>query len=77
MPPKPTRSADRPRRTVRTDPPGPDPLDLAERLFGPDPSRDSRLRGGDGDESLGMRPERLWVRLLGFELPWRRRKRRR
>lgn len=75
MPPKPTRSADRPRRPRRTDPPGPDPLDLAERLFGPDPSRESRARG-DGDEQLGMRPERVWVRLLGFELPWRRRKRR-
>jgi hypothetical protein len=77
MPPKPTRPADRLRRTGRTDPPGPDPLDLAERLFGPDPSHESRLRGGDGEEPLGMRPERLWGRLLGFELPWRRRKRRR
>jgi hypothetical protein len=76
MPPKPSRSAGRTCRTGRTDPPGPDPLDLAERLFGPDPSHDPRLRGGDGEEVLGVRPEPLWVRLLGFELPWRRRKRR-
>jgi hypothetical protein len=77
MPPKPPRSAGRSRRTGRTEPPGPDPLDLAERLFGPDPGRDPRLRSGDGDEPLGMRPEPFWVRLLGFELPWRRRKLRR
>lgn len=73
MPPKPTRTGG----AGRADPSGPDPLDLAERLFGPDPSRDARARGGDGDESPGMRPERRWVRLLGFEPPWRRRKRRR
>ena len=76
MPPKPSRSAGRTRRARRTDPSGPDPLDLAERLFGPDPSNDPRLRGGDGDEGLGIRSEPLWVKLLGFELPWRRRKRR-
>jgi hypothetical protein len=75
MPPKPSRSAGRSRRAGRTDPSGPDPLDLAERLFGPDPGQDSRLRGGDGDEALRMRPEPIWVRLLGFDLPWRRRKR--
>lgn len=74
MPPKPSRSAG---RTRRTDPSGPDPLDLAERLFGPDPGHDPRLRDGNGDEALGLRPEPLWVRLLGFELPWRRHKRRR
>jgi len=85
MPPKPSRSAS---QTGRTDPdpqgqPGtraaarqdPDPLDLAERLFGPDPSHDARLRAGDGEEGLRVRSKPLWVRLLGFELPWRRRKR--
>jgi hypothetical protein len=77
MLPKPSRSAGPTRRRGRTDPSGPDPLDLAERLFGPDPGQDARLRGGDYDEALRMRPEPLWVRLLGFELPWRRSKRRR
>lgn len=75
MPPKPSRSPGRTRRTGRANPPEPDPLDLAERLFGPDPSNDPRLRGGDGDDTLGIPSEPLWVRLLGFELPWRRRKR--
>jgi hypothetical protein len=86
MPPKPSRSAG---QTGRSDPPGlqgrqgrrgpnqagPEPLDLAERLFGPDPSHDARLRAGDGEEGLRVRSKPLWVRLLGFELPWRRRKR--
>jgi hypothetical protein len=76
MPPKPSRTAGRTRRTGRSDPSGPDPLDLAERLFGPDPGQDPRLRGDDG-ESLRVQPEPLWVRLFGVELPWRRRKRRR
>jgi hypothetical protein len=49
MPPKQPRSAGRTHRAGRTDPSGPDPLDLAERLFGPDPGQESRLRGGDGD----------------------------
>jgi hypothetical protein len=83
MPPKPSRSAS---QSDRTDdqgqpgtgaetPQGPDPLDLAERLFGPDPSQDARFRAGDGEEGLRVRSKPLWVRLLGFELPWRRRKR--
>jgi hypothetical protein len=75
MPPKPSRTAGRTRRTGRAHPSGPDPLDLADRLFGPDPGQDPRLR--DGDEPLRVRSEPLWVRLLGFELPWRRAKRRR
>jgi hypothetical protein len=77
MPPKPSRPAGRTRRAGRTNPSGPDPLDLAERLFGPDPSHDPHLRDGGGDETLGVGPEPFWVRLLTFELPWRRRKRRR
>ena len=77
MPPKPSRSAGRTRHTGRADPSGPDPLDLAERLFGPDPSHEPRLGGGDGDEALGVRAQSLWVRLLGFPPPWRRRKRQR
>jgi hypothetical protein len=83
MPPKPSRAAS---QSDRTDDQGqsgtgaearqgPDPLDLAERLFGPDPSQDARLRAGDGEEALHVRSKSLWVRLLGFELPWRRRKR--
>jgi hypothetical protein len=77
MPPKPSRSAGRTGRTdpPRPDQPGSDPLDLAERLFGPDPSHDAHLRSGDGEEGLRVRSKPLWVRLLGFELPWRRRKR--
>ena len=82
MPPKPSRSASQTERSDPQDQPGtraaprhgPDPLDLAERLFGPDPSHDARLRAGDGEE-LRVRSKPLWVRLLGFELPWRRRKR--
>ncbi|HZD74118.1 MAG TPA: hypothetical protein VE776_09590 [Actinomycetota bacterium] len=74
MPPKPSRTAGQTRRTGRARPSGPDPLDLAERLFGPDPGQDPRPR--DGDEPRRVRSEPLWVRLLGFELPWHRRKRR-
>ena len=85
MPPKPSRSASQSERTEPQGQPGAraaarhglDPLDLAERLFGPDPSHDARLRAGDGEEGLRVRSKPLWVRLLGFEfeLPWRRRKR--
>ena len=83
MPPKPSRSASQGDRTEPQGEPGAraavrhglEPLDLAERLFGPDPSQDARLRASDGEEGLRVRSKSLWVRLLGFELPWRRRKR--
>jgi hypothetical protein len=83
MPPKPSRSASQGDRTEQQGEPGTraavrhglEPLDLAERLFGPDPSHDARLRAGDGEEGLRVRSKPLWGRLLGFEVPWRRRKR--